>query len=110
MPSTKAPSAKRAALPRQIAYSKQFLKDYERYNRAGRSDMARLREFVLIMVTNEASLHPQWKDHAIDTGEFAGTGMRDAHIHGDFLVLYRIIGTPEIVVFERLGTHSELFG
>jgi mRNA interferase YafQ len=110
MSSTKAALTKRAALPRQITYSKTFLKDYQRYNKAGRSDMARLREFVLLMAKNDGPLDPQWKDHGIDNGEFAGTGMRDVHIHGDFLLLYRVTGSPEEIVFERLGTHSELFG
>lgn len=43
-------------------------------------------------------------------GFFASTGVRDAHIHGDFIVLYRLASCPEEIVFERLGTHSQLFG
>lgn len=49
-----------------------FLEDYERYNRAGRSDMLRLKALMMML-------------------------------------LYRTTGTPEEIVFERLGTHSELF-
>ncbi len=99
-------AGKKAVLPRQIAYSRWFWKDYQRFHKAGRSDIGRLREFILLMAANEGPLAPEWKDHALG-GEFAG--VRDAHIHGDFLVLYRIAGDPEAVVFERLGTHSELF-
>ena len=97
---------KRAALPRQIAYSRKFLKDYQSINKAGRSDVGRLREFILLMAANAGPLAPEWLDHAL-SGELAG--FRDVHLHGDFLVLYRITGDPETVVFERLGTHSDLF-
>ena len=86
------------------------MKDDERYKRSGRADLARLKQFVLLLSASQGPLDVQWRDHALDKGAFAGTGVRDAHIHGDFLVLYRFAGSPEEIVFERLGTHSQLFG
>ena len=37
--------------------------------------------------------------------------MRDCHIRGDWLLIYRINATPqgEEIVFVRTGTHAELF-
>ena len=110
MTSKKAGADKRVALPRPFSYSRTFLKDYERYRRSGRADLARLKTFVLLLSANEEPLDAQWQDHALDKGAFAGTGIRDAHIHGDFLVLYRRLDHTGEIVFERLGTHSQLFG
>ena len=109
MNSKSAASSKRAALPRLFSYSKAFLKDYERYNRAARSDMARLKALMLLLIANDGPLDPEWQDHALE-GTWKDAAIRDAHVHGDFLLLYRVAGKPETIVFERIGTHSELFG
>jgi len=38
--------------------------------------------------------------------EFAGR--RECHIEPDWLLVYRL--EPGVVIFERTGTHSDLFG
>jgi mRNA interferase YafQ len=38
-------------------------------------------------------------------GDYAGT--KECHIGGDFLLIYEL--TNSKVVFNRMGTHSELF-
>ena len=106
MPSDKAPSSKRSSLPRQSSYAKSFGKHYERYTRAGRFDMRRVKELILLLIANDSPLDEKWRDHQL-AGEWSG--IRDAHVHGDLLLLYRFADQGNTVVFERLGTHSELF-
>jgi mRNA interferase YafQ len=101
----KSPSeSKRASQPRRIDYAKSFNKDWERLNRSGRYDIRRLKEVMLLLIANDAPLGPEWSDHLLK-GEWANH--RECHVGGDFLLIYRIEG--EVVVFDRIGTHSELF-
>jgi len=105
----KTAASKRAALPRQIEYTKTFLKDWERLSRSGRYDMNRLKEAMLLLVENDAPLGPEWLDHPLK-GEWQG--YRECHIGGDFLLIYNVdetIGKAGTIYFTRSGTHSELF-
>lgn len=61
MISKKPPSNKRAALPRTSDYTKTFLKDWERLTRAGRFDMNRLKEVMLLLIANDGPLGPEWR-------------------------------------------------
>ncbi len=104
MTSKKPASAKRASLPRTADYTKQFLKDWERISRAGRNDMGRLKEAMLLLVANDVPLGPEWLDHALK-GPWAE--YRECHIGGDFLLIYQLAGNH--INFLRTGTHAELF-
>ncbi len=106
MPSETVNPSKRSSLPRQSSYAKSFAKDYDRYTRAGRFDMRRVKELMLLLIANEGPLDEKWRDHQL-AGEWSG--VRDAHVHGDLLLLYRLVDSGSAVIFERLGTHSELF-
>lgn len=99
---------KRAAPPRASDYTKAFLKDWERLSRSGRHDMRRLKEAMLLIVANDGSLGPEWRDHPLK-GDWAGH--RECHVGGDFLLAYKIhdSGRSGQVVFVRAGTHAELF-
>ena len=44
-------------------------------------------------------------DHALK-GEFAGR--RECHIEPDWLLVYK--REPGVIIFERTGTHADLFG
>ena len=100
--------SKRTKLPRQSDYTKQFQKDWERLSRSGRFDLKKLKEVMLRLIANEASLDSQWKDHEL-VGNWSG--FRECHIGGDFLLIYKLHSSSkqEIIVFTRTGTHSELF-
>tara|TARA_R110001583_G_scaffold7158_7_gene35703 strand:+ start:6222 stop:6356 length:135 start_codon:yes stop_codon:yes gene_type:complete len=37
-------------------------------------------------------------------------GARELHVGGDFLLVYRIDESQNLVTFVDIGTHSELFG
>ena len=102
----KKPSAdRRASLPRASDYTRQFRKDWERYTKAGKADMNRAIELMTLIILKK-SLGAEWADHALSGKEW--NGAREAHIGGDFLLVYS--ADDEFVEFVRLGSHSELFG
>jgi mRNA interferase YafQ len=109
MISKKAPSGKRAIIPRASNRTKEFKKDWDRYNRAARADMGGLKRVMLLLIANDGPLPAEYRDHELK-GDWGGH--RDCHVHGDFLLLYRLKGDGEDqqVTFVRIGTHSELFG
>lgn len=105
MSSTKKPSSqRRAALPREVAYTKAFLKDWERYYRAGKYDLNRAKEVMMFLIAKDAPLGAEWLEHTLG-GDWAG--FQECHIGGDFLLIYELSAAK--VVFVRLGTHAELF-
>lgn len=104
MPSEKPASNKRASRPRTSDHTKAFKKDWDRLSRTGRYDMGRLKEVMLLLIANDGPLPAEWKDHPLK-GEWADH--RECHVGGDFLLIYTCDG--DTVVFERAGTHAELF-
>lgn len=83
-------------------YTKQFDKDIKRAVRRGKN----VEKFKLIARTLLAGdlLDPIHRDHKL-TGNYVGR--RDCHIESDWLLIYKI--ENEFIVFERMGTHSDLF-
>ena len=83
-------------------YTKQFDKDIKRAVRRGKN----IEKFKMIARTLLAGdpLDPIHRDHKL-TGNYAGR--RDCHIESDWLLIYKF--ENEFIVFERMGTHSDLF-
>ena len=108
MTSKSTAASKRASLPRATDYAKSFLKDWKRLSRAGRYDMNRIKEAMLLLIANEGPLGPEWLDHPLG-GDWEGH--RECHIGGDFLLTYKLDdrATPGLLVFVRAGTHADLF-
>lgn len=108
MTSKKPAASKRAKLPRASDYTKGFLKDWQRLSRSGRYDMNRLKEAMMLIITNDGPLPSEWLDHSL-AGDW--NGHRECHIGGDFLLIYKIddLSKHGFVVFVRSGTHAELF-
>jgi mRNA interferase YafQ len=104
MTSKKPAASKRATPPRACEYTKTFLKDWDRLSRSGRYDLKHLKEAMLLLIGNDASLGPEWLDHPLK-GDW--DDHRECHIGGDFLLIYRFENNT--IVFVRAGTHSELF-
>lgn len=104
MTSIKPASSKCAALPRSANYTKAFRKDWQRLSHSGRYDMKRLKQAMLLLIANDASLGPEWLDHPLK-GEWADC--RECHLGGDFLLIYQT--EDEQINFLRAGTYSELF-
>ena len=101
-------SAKRASLPRASDYTKKFVKDWARLSESGRYDLKRLKEVMLMLISNEAPLGPEWFDHPLK-GEWGDH--RECHIGGDFLLIYQLHGKggDELICFVRAGSHADLF-
>jgi len=83
-------------------YTKQFNKDVKRCQRRG-NNFEKFKILVRTLLTGEP-LDPIHRDHKL-TGIYVGR--RECHIESDWLVVYKYEG--ENIVFERLGTHSDLF-
>jgi mRNA interferase YafQ len=83
-------------------YTRQFGKDVGRARRRGKN----LEKFKIIaraLVTGE-SLDPIHRDHRL-VGNWVGR--RECHIESDWLLIYKI--DESRIIFERMGTHSDLF-
>ena len=71
--------------------------------------MRRLKGVVLDLISADAPIGPEWRDHALK-GDWHGH--RECHIGGDFLLIYSVddtAGKSGTVIFVRVGTHAELF-
>lgn len=108
MTSKRTAASKRAALPRAVDYVKSFLKDWARITRAGRYDLNRLKEVMLLLVANDGPLGPEWLDHPLG-GDWVGH--RECHVGGDFLLAYKLDESAKhgLIVFVRTGAHADLF-
>lgn len=102
----KTAASKRANLPRQVGYTREFKKSWERYKRAGKHDM-NLAVEVMQIIFSRKPIPPEYLDHALE-GAF-WDGARELHIRGDFLLVYRLTNNDNTVTFVDIGTHSELF-
>jgi mRNA interferase YafQ len=79
-----------------------FEKDYKKARKSGR-DLSRLKR-VMTWIAKEQPLPPELRDHKL-IGNYQGR--RECHLAGDWLLIYKI--EDDTVIFERTGTHSELF-
>ena len=83
-------------------YTKQFKRDIKKAKKQGRD----IEQFKLIARTliAEEVLDPIFRDHKL-IGNYKDR--RECHISSDWLLIYKIDG--ERIIFERIGSHSELF-
>ena len=83
-------------------YTKQFEKDLKRCQRRNK----RMEKFKLVAETLIAgdeldSIH---RDHKL-IGNFVGR--RECHLESDWLLIYKL--EEDRIIFERMGTHADLF-
>ena len=83
-------------------YTKQFAKDLKLCNRRGKN----LEKFKILARTllSGQPLDPIHRDHKLVDNYL---GRRDCHIESDWLLIYKIEDAR--LIFERTGTHSDLF-
>ncbi len=83
-------------------YTRQFEKDLKLAKRRGKN----LEKFKIIVRTLLAGqpIDPIHRDHRL-VGNYIGR--RDCHIESDWLLIYKI--ENKFLIFERMGTHSDLF-
>lgn len=83
-------------------YTRQFEKDVKRAKKQGKN----LEKFKIIArrLLEEQPLDPIHRDHRL-VGDYAGR--RECHMEPDWLLIYKL----ELMrlIFERMGSHAELF-
>ncbi len=83
-------------------YRNTFERDVKRIKKRG-LDFSKLKEIMRVLV-EEKPLSAKYRDHPL-TGNYSGH--RECHIQPDWLLIYKkVAGT---IIFERTGTHSDLF-
>ena len=87
---------------RRPTYTNQFERDLRRMQRRGR-DTDEIRTTMIALV-NEEPLPERYRDHAL-IGNYKGR--RECHIEPDWLLVYKL--ADDEIIFERTGTHSDLF-
>jgi mRNA interferase YafQ len=86
----------------QPLYTKRFEKDVNLAKRRGKNTN-KLKE-IIVKLLNQQPLELHYYDHDL-TGNYKDR--RECHIESDWLLIYK----PEenSIIFERTGTHSDLF-
>ena len=84
------------------SYTKQFIRDLKRMLKQGKSK-EKIKE-VLKKLVGEEKLDTRYKDHKL-IGNYKNR--RECHIEPDWLLIYKKIKGE--IIFERTGTHSDLF-
>ena len=84
------------------AYTTQFAKDVKRVGKRGKNP-EKLKLIIRTLLLGEP-LDAIHRNHKL-IGNYAGR--RECHIEADWLLIYKIQG--DLIVFERTGTHSDLF-
>ncbi len=87
---------------RQIKTTGQFEHDYKRVARRG-WPMDKLKT-VMQRLAQGDKLEPRYRDHKL-VGPYAGR--RECHIEPDWLLIYVL--TPTEILYERTGSHTDLF-
>jgi len=83
-------------------YTRQFERDVKRMQQRGKQ-LEKLK-IVIHSLVSEESLDPIHRDHKLIG---AWQGRRECHIESDWLLIYKT--DVDCLVFERTGTHSDLF-
>jgi mRNA interferase YafQ len=83
-------------------YTRRFDKDIKRLKRQGKN-MEKLK-FIVRSLTGEEPTDPIHRDHQL-LGNWQGR--RECHIESDWLLISKI--EENQVIFERTGSHSELY-
>jgi len=84
------------------SYTKQFAKDFKKMQKRGKSTEKNKK--IIRKLVNEETLAASYKEHKL-IGNFKGR--RECHIELDWLLIYKIVETE--IIFERTGSHSDLF-
>jgi mRNA interferase YafQ len=84
------------------AYTIQFQKDLKRIKKRG--EKIKKLKFIIIQLVNQKPLDERYRDHKL-IGTYKGR--RECHIKPDWLLIYKIM--EKDIIFERTGSHSDLF-
>ena len=83
-------------------YTKQFEKDIKRAKR--RTKNLEKLKIIIRTILEGKKLDPIHREHRL-IGDYKGR--RECHVESDWLIIYKV--EKGIIIFERTGTHSDLF-
>ncbi len=83
-------------------YTTRFEKDLKRMRKRG-CKISKIKAAIILLI-NEKPLEIKMKDHLLK-GNFKDR--RECHLEPDWLLIYRLDGSR--IIFERTGTHADLF-
>jgi len=83
-------------------YTTQFERDLRLMQRRGK-DSGKLKA-ILTALINEEPLPERQRDHPL-VGNYKGR--RECHVEPDWLLIYKLVNNE--IIFERTGTHGDLF-
>ena len=83
-------------------YTRQFEKDVKRLRKRNKN-LDKLRIVIRSLIVGER-IDPIHRDHKV-LGDYEGR--RECHIESDWLLIYKVDG--DSIIFERSGSHSDLF-
>ena len=87
---------------RRPFYSKRFERDLKRSQRRGK-DLEKIKAVLRHLIEGKR-LDDRYFDHPL-VGNYVGR--RECHIEPDWLLIYKLDGGD--IIFERTGTHADLF-
>ena len=87
---------------RTPGYTTQFERDLRLMQRRGK-DSGKLKA-ILTALINEEPLPERQRDHPL-VGNYKGR--RECHVEPDWLLIYKLINNE--IIFERTGSHGDLF-
>lgn len=87
---------------RRPSYTRQFERDLQRMLKRGK-DADKLKVVIATLV-DEEPLAERYRDHAL-VGNYRSR--RECHVEPDWLLIYKLLEGE--VIFERTGSHSDLF-
>ena len=79
-----------------------FEREYKKIARSGKN-LGKLKD-IMVKLANGEQLPEKHRDHKL-IGNFKGR--RECHVEPDWLLIYKL--TESEIIFERTGSHSELF-
>ena len=89
----------------QPVYTRQLRKDIRRIEKSGDKDIEKLKAVVRTLVSGK-QLGQSYRDHQLK-GNF--NDRRECHIEPDWLLVYKIDRKEKAIIFERTGSHADIF-
>jgi len=83
-------------------YTRKFEKDLAKARKRG-NDLEKIKEVIRALI-NEEDLNPHCRNHKL-RGDYQDRW--ECHIEPDWLLIYMV--DEDRIIFERTGTHSDLF-
>lgn len=88
----------------EIEYTKQFIRDIKRAKKQQKNIL--LLQKLMEKIRSRVAIPLKFRDHPLRDN---WAKHRELHIDPDWLLIYKILLSEKIVIFVRVGSHSELF-